>query len=239
MEVTNPDLARLKQLPLLRGLSEADLQMVLAEGRLRSLGEDEFIFYQGDPAGHVYVLLDGQIKLAQLTPDGQQVILNMIGAGEVFGLIAFTQGGVYPVSAQAESAVRVLSWDREALARISSRYPQVSLNAVGLMAEKVGEFQGQIRALATERVERRLARALLRLTRQVGKKTAGGVLIDLNITRQDLAEMSGTTLFTVSRLLSQWERQGLIDAGRERVLIRHPHGLVLIAEDLPGDGEQA
>ncbi|HEX9012178.1 MAG TPA: Crp/Fnr family transcriptional regulator, partial [Anaerolineaceae bacterium] len=209
MEVTNPDLARLKQLPLLRGLSEADLQMVLAEGRLRSLGEDEFIFYQGDPAGHVYVLLDGQIKLAQLTPDGQQVILNMIGAGEVFGLIAFTQGRVYPVSAQAESAVRVLSWDREALARISSRYPQVSLNAVGLMAEKVGEFQGQIRALATERVERRLARALLRLTRQVGKKTAGGVLIDLNITRQDLAEMSGTTLFTVSRLLSQWERQGL------------------------------
>lgn len=239
MEVTNPDLARLKQLPLLRGLSEADLQMVLAEGRLRSLGEDEFIFYQGDPAGHVYVLLDGQIKLAQLTPDGQQVILNMIGAGEVFGLIAFTQGGVYPVSAQAESAVRVLSWGREALARIAIRCPQVSLNAVGLMAEKVGDFQGQIRALATERVERRLARALLRLTRQVGKKTAGGVLIDLNITRQDLAEMSGTTLFTVSRLLSQWERQGLIDAGRERVLIRHPHGLVLIAEDLPGDGEQA
>lgn len=239
MEVTNPDLARLKQLPLLRGLSEADLQMVLAEGRLRSLGEDEFIFYQGDPAGHVYVLLDGQIKLAQLTPDGQQVILNMIGAGEVFGLIAFTEGGVYPVSAQAESAVRVLSWGREALARIAIRCPQVSLNAVGLMAEKVGDFQGQIRALATERVERRLARALLRLTRQVGKKTAGGVLIDLNITRQDLAEMSGTTLFTVSRLLSQWERQGLIDAGRERVLIRHPHGLVLIAEDLPADGEQA
>ncbi|MHB8818430.1 MAG: helix-turn-helix domain-containing protein, partial [Bellilinea sp.] len=77
-----------------------------------------------------------------------------------------------------------------------------------------------------------LARTLLRRASQAGKKTDDGVLIDLALTRQDLAEMTGTTLYTVSRILSQWETQGLVRSGRERVTIRFPHGLVAIAEDL-------
>jgi CRP-like cAMP-binding protein len=104
---------------------------------------------------------------------------------------------------------------------------------MGQMAQRLQEFQGQIRTLSTERVERRLARVLLRLVCQVGRKIEDGVLIDLSVTRQDLAEMSGTTLYTVSRILSQWERQGLVDSGRERVVIRNPHGLVMVAEDVP------
>lgn len=86
-----------------------------------------------------------------------------------------------------------------------------------------------------ERVERRIARTLLRLVRQSGRKVSEEVLIDIPLSRQDLAEMNGTTLFTVSRTLSQWEQQGLIQAGRERIVIVMPHGLVSIAEDLPVD----
>jgi CRP-like cAMP-binding protein len=89
--------------------------------------------------------------------------------------------------------------------------------------------------LATERVERRVARALLRLARQVGQKEEDGVLIGLPLSREDLAEMTGTTLYTVSRILSGWEHQGLVEAGRERVFIRDPHALVAIAEDLSPD----
>jgi len=87
--------------------------------------------------------------------------------------------------------------------------------------------------LMTERVEQRVARALLRLARQVGQKADKGVLIGLPLSREDLAEMTGTTLYTVSRILSRWEDQDLVETGRERVLIRQPHGLVAIAEDLP------
>jgi CRP-like cAMP-binding protein len=89
--------------------------------------------------------------------------------------------------------------------------------------------------LATERVEQRVARALLRLARQVGQKEEDGILINLPLSREDLAEMIGTTLYTVSRILSRWEHQGLVKTGRERVLIRNPHALVDIAEDLPPD----
>jgi len=93
-------------------------------------------------------------------------------------------------------------------------------------------LQERQKALVTDRVEQRIARILLKLTAQSGRKIEEGVLIDLPITRQDIAEMSGTTLFTVSLTLNEWERGGLLEIGRERVVIRNPHGLVSISDDL-------
>jgi len=92
-------------------------------------------------------------------------------------------------------------------------------------------MQERFRQATTERVERRLARTIIRLALQAGKKVDEGILIDLPVTRQDLAEMSGTTLYTASRLLSQWENQELVISGRTKVIIRNPRGLINIAED--------
>jgi len=108
--------------------------------------------------------------------------------------------------------------------------PYLSFDLMKLMTNYIQEMQQRYRELATEKVERRIARSLLRLAAQMGTKMDSG--IELTFTRQDLAEMSGTTLYTVSRVLSDWERQGLVEAGRERVLIRNPHGMVSIAEEL-------
>jgi CRP-like cAMP-binding protein len=103
---------------------------------------------------------------------------------------------------------------------------------MGLMHGYISELQERQKALVTDRVEQRIARILLKLAAQSGRKIDEGVLIDLPITRQDIAEMSGTTLFTVSRTLNEWERGGLLEIGRERVVIRDPHGLVSIADEL-------
>ena len=102
-----------------------------------------------------------------------------------------------------------------------------------LLAQHFTDLQDRYRELATERVERRVARALLRLVRQAGKRTEEGVHIDIPLSRQDLAEMTGTTLYTVSRILSEWEQKGLVNSGRERVTLRQAHEIMLIAEDLP------
>jgi CRP-like cAMP-binding protein len=109
----------------------------------------------------------------------------------------------------------------------------LALNGLRMVAQRFRDLQRRYKELATERVERRVARTLLRLTRQTGKRTAEGVLLDLPLSRQDLGELTGTTLYTVSRILSRWEQEGLIITGRERVTVRKPHGLVSIAEDLP------
>ncbi len=108
----------------------------------------------------------------------------------------------------------------------------MAVNALRFLAGRLHELQDRYRELATERVERRVARAVLRLARQAGRKTDAGILIDLPLSRQDLAEMTGTTLYTVSRILSSWESAGLVEVGRERVVIKRGHGLVSIAEDL-------
>ncbi len=217
---------------LLAGLSDAESARVRSAARLQRKADGEFFFLQGDPANAVYSIESGRVRLSQVTAEGNQVLLRVIGPGTVFGAIALAKVDTYPVTAEAADETSALVWPKAALMSLIEQMPKLGLNALQLMAGHVVEFQDRFREMATQRVERRLARTLLRLASQTGRKTDEGVLIDMALTRQDLAEMTGTTLFTVSRILSQWESQGLVRSGRERVTIRYPHGLVKIAEDL-------
>lgn len=232
--VGNPEITLLAQTELFQGLETGVYPEILAAAQARVYARDNYLFYQDDPAERVYMVSTGRVKLFQLTPEGQQVIMRVGTPGMLIAAIGLVEGVVYPVTAQAAEESRLLSWGQARLLQFIDRYPPLALNAMRLLAGHVREFQDRYRELATERVERRLARTIIRLASQVGKKTEEGVLLDLPLTRQDLAEMTGTTLFTVSRILSQWESQGLVQAGREKVLILFPHGLVRIADDLPG-----
>jgi CRP-like cAMP-binding protein len=231
--VLQPEIQVIKTIPLFRGLSSGELSRVAKASRQQSLETGRYLYYEGDPADQVFALLKGKIKLSQVTPEGQQVILRYVSSGEAFGVISVLSEASFPVTAQTVENSLVIRWDRETMYGLMEAIPRISINAVRILAGRVREFQDRIRELSTERVERRIARALLRLASQTGVKVQEGVLIDLPLSRQDLAEMTGTTLFTVSRTLSQWETRGIIQTGREQVIIRFPHGLVSIAEDLP------
>jgi CRP-like cAMP-binding protein len=218
---------------LFAGLSSEALADVRRTARVRLVPAGSFFFHQGDPATACYVLLQGRVRVTQLNEAGHQVILHMLGPGDGFALVAPFAGGEYGVSAEVVEDARALTWDGPSMARLMTAWPQLALNALGFLAGRLHELQQRYRELATERVERRVARAVLRLARQAGRKTEAGILIDLPLSRQDLAEMTGTTLYTVSRILSAWEAAGLVEVGRERVVIKRGHGLVSIAEDLP------
>lgn len=218
-----------------RGLHVAELRAVLQAAHRHQVERDAFFFHQGDPAATFYVLTQGEAKLTQVTSDGHQMLVRFVGPGEEFGVIAALSNAVYTLSAQAVEDCLALVWDGETVAQMMERYPRIVLNMLHLVAGHYKRLLDRYQELVTERVERRVARALLRLARQVGQKVEDGVLIGLPLSREDLAEMTGTTLYTVSRILSRWEHQGFVEAGRERVLIHHPHALVAIAEDLPQD----
>jgi CRP-like cAMP-binding protein len=218
---------------LFAGLPHTALEDILQSAVERQVDESGFFFFQGDSADKLYILRQGRAKLIQITPDGQQVLLRLIGPWTLFGVIAMVEDSLYPITCQAAEDCKALSWTQKEILKLVAKYSQLALNGMHIMAEQVQEFQNRYRELATERVERRLARTILRLASQTGRKTPEGILINLPLTRQDLAEMTGTTLYTVSRIFSQWESQGLIQSGRERVVVRYPHGLVRIAEDLP------
>lgn len=234
MKAPAVDFSRLPQSILFRGLAQADLETIVESARSRRLSAEGYYFFQADPADEIFLLLQGRVRMMQINPDGAQVLLRLVGAYELFGGIALGQGETYPATAQAAEDSLALGWSKTDLMQFVARYPQMALNAMQMMADQVQQLQERVRQLSTERVERRLARCLLRLAAQTGRKIAEGVLIDLPLSRQDLAEMNGTTLYTVSRTLSQWEAQGLVILGREKVIVRFPHGLVRIAEDLPG-----
>jgi CRP-like cAMP-binding protein len=222
----------LQQVALFQRVRPATLEAIQAMSTPRTVEEDSYFFHEGDPATHLYVLADGRVKMSQVTVDGQQVALRMIAPGMMFGGAAILNPDHgYPASAQALEDSTALAWEGEAFRKLAGQDPALSLNMMDLMRAYVEEMQSRFRELATERVEQRVARALLRLAAQGGKKSAPGE-IELSLSRQDLAEMTGTTLYTVSRILSEWERQGLIHSGRESIAIRQPHGLVRIADDL-------
>jgi CRP-like cAMP-binding protein len=218
----------LNKLPLLQGVSQQDVSLLVQSAHRKNLTAGEFFFMQGDPAERMFVLLQGRVKLTQVGPDGQQALIRVITPVSLFALVAITSAENYLVTAQAAEDSQALYWNRRELMDIVLQVPQMALNAMRIMAQSLQEIQERFRQVTTERVEQRLAHTLIRLAAQSGKKVDLGILIDLSLTRQDLAEMSGTTLYTASRMLSQWERQGLVIAGREQVIICNPHGLARI-----------
>lgn len=218
---------------LFQNISPESFTRVIQCAAMRSIEEDAFYFMQGDSATHAYVLLSGRIKMLQYTPNGQQITLRLITPGQTFaGIALLSPESGYPASAQAAEDSLSAAWNTTDLRALAAQEPTISLNTMQLMHGYIMELQRRQQALVGGRVEQRVACILLKLAAQSGKKVSEGVLIDLRITRQDIAEMSGTTLFSVSRTLNDWERQGLIKIGRERVVLCDPHGLVRVAEGL-------
>jgi CRP/FNR family transcriptional regulator, nitrogen oxide reductase regulator len=223
----------IRQSSLFKDVSPAAFEKVLSLGVLRPVEEGGYFFMQGDAATHAYVLVEGRVKMIQITPGGQQITMRIMTPGQTYGGIALLNpDSGYPATAQSVENSIAMAWNTAQLREMASLEPAISLNTMQLMHGYITELQERQQALVTERVDQRIARILLKLAAQSGKKVAEGVLIDLPLTRQDVAEMSGTTLYTVSRTLSQWERDGLLSIGRERVVIREPHGLVRLADDL-------
>lgn len=233
MKVSKEEVILAQNSSLFRSIDSQDIKELVAAAQVHRLDSGEYYFIEDDPADKGYLLLEGKVKLTQVTMDGQQVILGYLSPGRVYGIIAILKKVTYPVSAQAVGECKALAWDQKTLNRLMEQYPQIALNSLHIMAGQIREFQNRVRDLSTKRVETRIARAVLRLANQTGKKVTEGVLIDLPLSRQDLAEMTGTTLFTVSRILHDWEEKGIIQSKRQQVVILYPHGLVSIAEDLP------
>lgn len=227
-----PDRSMLGKVELFQGLADGVLGEILSSATRRRFAKGIAVFEQGQPGKACHVLLEGRLKVSQITLDGQQVVVHFIGPGEMFGCVPTVIGGDYPATATAVTEIESLAWEGKVMNALMDRHPRIALNALATVGRRFHALQARYRELATERVERRIARAILRLARQAGRRVEDGVLIDFPLSRQDIAEMTGATLHTVSRILSAWEQQGLVESGRQRITIRRPHGLVSIAEDL-------
>lgn len=216
---------------LLQGVSAEGREAALKRAVSRRLDRKQVLFREGEMAAAMYLLEAGRLKLTQLAADGQEVLVRFVGPGDLCAGVAALEGSAYPVTAQAVETASLLLWPRDVLRELCQRYPQIQTNILRAITGHLQDSMTRARELATERVASRVARTLLRLARQSGRPVDGGILVDHPLSRQELAEMTGTTLYTVSRLLSAWEDEGLVEAGRERVTIRSIAGLEGVAEE--------
>ncbi|WP_284270601.1 Crp/Fnr family transcriptional regulator [Mesorhizobium huakuii] len=228
------DRSIIARLSLFEGLEPADLDSILRDARSVRFAKETAIFEQEAEARSFYVLLAGHIRVVRATPDGRQVIARYISEGEIFGVAAALGRLTYPATAIAAVDCVVLVWPNAVWPDLSSRFPALAAGTFKTVGARLQDTQARVMELATEQVEQRVASALLRLVKQTGRKTDAGIEIDFPISRQDIAEMTGTTLHTVSRLLSAWEERGIIVSGRQRVTITDAHRLVMLAEHRDG-----
>lgn len=225
------DRSLISGLPAFAGLEPADLDAILALARSSRVRKDAEVFSQGEDATSFFLLLAGHIRVVRTSPDGHQVVARYINEGELFGIAVAMGRPSYPASAVAAVDCVVLTWPNSAWTELQAIAPGFSQSAYRTIGARLQETQAQVMEMSTQQVEQRIAHALLRIVNQSGRKTAEGIEIDFPITRQDIAEMTGTTLHTVSRLLSAWEDQGIVRSGRQKVTVTNPHALMLVADN--------
>jgi CRP-like cAMP-binding protein len=225
------DRSLISSLPAFAGLEGKDLDAILSPARSSRFPRDSEIFAQEEEARSFFLLLSGHIRVVRTSPEGHQVVARYINEGELFGIAMAMGRTTYPATAVAAVDCVVLSWPNSAWPEFQARFPAFGASAYRTIGTRLQETQAQVMEMSTQQVEQRIAHALLRIVSQSGRKTDEGIEIDFPITRQDIAEMTGTTLHTVSRLLSAWEDEGIVRSGRQKVTVTDPHALMLVAEN--------
>jgi CRP/FNR family transcriptional regulator, nitrogen oxide reductase regulator len=217
-------------IPVFASLSSSDLDEMLREARSVRYPKDAKLFEQGAEAHSFFVLLHGHLRVEKTTPQGHQIVVRYVSAGEMFGVAQALALKQYPATAIAAVDSIALSWPSSAWSRLVNSFPSLAAGALQTVGSRLQDTQARVIEMSSEQVEQRVAHALLRLAKQAGRKVEHGVEIDFPISRQDVAEMTGTTLHTVSRILSAWEQQRLVEGGRQRIVLRDPHKLFGLAE---------
>ena len=220
----------LQRADFFKSLTSEQLDRIQKKGRRIKLKPRSMLFHQGAPAQSCFMVNRGRLKLTKLNEKGKEVILRYIGSGELTAAIAVLKDGAYPVTAEAIEESEVVGWDKPTMVDLMRQYPDIAINLLGIVLERIEDIQHRYLEVCTEHVDQRIARSLLRLMRRAGSKTSRGIRINIPLSRQNIAEYSGTTLYTVSRTLSAWEKRGWVQSSREQILITDPHALVLFSE---------
>ncbi len=191
----------------------------------RSFKSGEFIFWEGDAPDYFYIVVEGRIKVVKHSSAGKEFIIAFFGPGEMFGEVAVFEDRPYPASAQAAIDTRLLGIKKESFIIFLSGHPQVALGIINILAGRLRDAQSRLKDMSGERVEQRLVRTLFMLYAKIGP--------NLPFTRQEIADMAGTTTETAIRVMSRLKGRGIIRSVRGRVIIIDETKLRLLSEGPP------
>lgn len=203
----------------------------------RRYEKDEYVFFEGDPAEWLILVAQGRVKMIKHSEGGRETILATFGPGQIVGEVGVLVGDTYPATAQALEPTVTLSLRRDEYVTLVRSHPDLSWALIAELGRRLQRAHETIRSMAVEKVERRVARVLLRMANTAGERledtdAPGAVRITIPLSRQDIADMAGTVIETAIRTMSKFHRQGLIDTQEGYIILLKPHRLVAIAEEL-------
>jgi CRP-like cAMP-binding protein len=219
----------LSQVPFFQDLTSADLEWVNSLFHEVDFNVDEVICHSGEPAQQFFVVADGRVKLLRHSLTGRDILLDLLTPGEFFGSFSGQGDDVYPETAQAQSPCCILVIGRKTFQQILKQHPNVALKVIDIMARRLQTANERVHQLSALPVDGRIASILMMLGNKFGEKREVGWLLQVPLSRDDLAGMTGTTTESASRVMSQFQKDGLIRSGRGWVALTDREGLETIA----------
>jgi CRP-like cAMP-binding protein len=210
----------LESTAIFRRLSPEDRARLVPHAKIRDYARGESIFTEGSPSDRFYSIARGRVKVFKMTPAGKDVILEIFGVGDPLGAVAVYEGWPFPASAVAIEDTTCITIERAAFFALLEAHPTLVRGLLLGLTHRLIELTNRLAELTGGRVEPRLARLFLKLAGEVGKPARGGTLIPMALSRQELADLSGTTIETAIRIMSRW--------GKDRIVLTEKDGFVLL-----------
>ncbi len=209
----------LRRVTLFRRLSPAARARVGAVAHLRSHDRGELIFAEGDPGDVFIAIVSGRVKVFKSTPAGKEIILEIFGAGDPLGAVAVYEGAPFPASALALEPTQCLRIDQAAFFRLLEEDPALVRGLLSGLTIRLAELTRRLAELTGARVEARFARLFLKLCDQIGRPDRGGAFVAMPLSRQELADLTGTTIETAIRIMSRWQKEDVLHTEKDGFVV--------------------
>jgi CRP/FNR family transcriptional regulator, nitrogen oxide reductase regulator len=215
----SPVAEALRTASLYRGLSEDDRQRLAEVALVKAWDKGDTIFSEGDPSDFLLTVLSGRVKVVKLQPSGKEVILEIFGPGDPLGTVVAYEGRPFPASAIALEPTSCLLVRRAPFFGLLEKHPSLVRGLLSAFTRRIVELAQRIPEVAGARVETRFAHLFLKLADRVGQARGAATFVPMALSRQELADLTGTTIETCIRLMSRWGKEGVLQTEKDGFLV--------------------
>lgn len=219
----------IQQVPLYRRLSEEDREELAAACRVERYGRGDLVFAEGDPAADFFTVVEGRIKVFKGTPDGRIVILEIFGPGDPVGAVAVYEELPYPATAVALEPTICLRTPKQDFYALLERRPSLVRGLLMALTHRLVLLTNRLAERTGGRVETRFARLFMKLSDDIGRQDRSGIFIPMALSRQELADLLGTTVETSIRIMSRWGKEGIVQTEKEGFFVTDVEALESLA----------
>ena len=220
----------LRKTPVFRVLSPVDRETVARAASIRTYSKGDTIFEEGEPSDAFYTIASGRVKIFKMLPSGKDLILEVFGAGDPLGAVAAYDGRPFPASAVALEDTTCLMIPRPEFFTLLEQHPTLVRGLLLGLTHRLVELTNRLAELSGGTIERRFARLFLKLSSQMGRPERGGAFVPLSLSRQELADLTGTTIETCIRIMSRWGKQDIVRTEKDGFVVLNKDALEAVGE---------